>query len=166
MKRCYGQMHQYVVIAGLVLLMGCGAAKTLVMAPPATKIQVAAVEVAEGSSTVNVPDDIKKAFHDKLTQLLYEEEGGFRRGTELKVRYRFIQYNPGSQFTRWFWGGIGNAGEGSMTVEAKYFDSTDQELASIQAEGKIGSGAFGGSFNFAVEKTAEEIAVYTKQSFH
>ncbi|MBN1958526.1 MAG: hypothetical protein JXQ81_06530 [Desulfuromonadales bacterium] len=76
--------------------------------------------MTEGVSTVKVPGEVKIAFHDKLAHFLYEEEGAFERGPELKITYRFIQYNPGNQFTRWFWGCIGNAGEGTMTVEAKY----------------------------------------------
>ena len=32
----------------------------------------------------------------------------------LAIGYRVVQYNAGSQFERYMWGGIGNAGEGSM----------------------------------------------------
>jgi hypothetical protein len=163
-KSANGWKFLYVVLAGLVFLVGCGAGKTLVMSPPDTKVQVTSIEVFEGKSTVKVPDEVKKTFHDKLQELLYED-GTFHKGTDLKLRYRFIQFNPGNQFTRWFWGGIGNAGEGALTIEVKYLSATDAELATIQSEGKIGSGAFGGSFNFAVGKAAKEIAEYTKQNF-
>ncbi|HSK29843.1 MAG TPA: hypothetical protein VLA17_07755, partial [Candidatus Limnocylindria bacterium] len=61
--------------------------------------------------------------------------------------------------------GIGNTGEGSLTVEAKFFDNADKELATIQAEGRIGSGFFGGDFSFALDKAAEKIAEYTKINF-
>lgn len=47
-----------------------------------------------------------------------------------------------------------------MTVEARFLDSSDKELARIQSEGEISSGAFGGSFDFAIQKTAEEMAEY------
>jgi hypothetical protein len=145
-------------------LIGCGAGKTLVMTPPATTFHASSVQVIEDKATVNVPDDVKQTFQEKLELALYEE-GQFQRGFELKIKYRFIQYNPGDQFTRWFWGGIGNAGEGSVTVEARYYDATDNELAVIQSEGKISSGFFGGSYDFALEKAAHEIAAYAKQSF-
>jgi len=152
------------LITLIVALVGCGAGKTLVMKPAEISLQVSSIDVIEGNSAIDVPEDVRKAFQERLNKLLYEE-GNFQRGPDLKIKYRFVQYNPGNQFTRWFWGGIGNAGEGSMTIEAKYFDTADKELATIQAEGKIGSGFFGGSFDFAVEKAAREIAEYTKQNF-
>jgi hypothetical protein len=145
----------------ILVISGCGAGKTMVVKPPETAARFSAAEISAAQSTVNVPQEIQDSFQTKLAKLLYEE-GGFTRGPGLTIRYRFIQYNPGSQFTRWFWGGIGNAGEGTMTVEATFLNG-DQELAKIQSEGKIGSGAFGGSFDFAVQKAAGEVAEYAKR---
>jgi hypothetical protein len=56
------------------------------------------------------------------------------------------------------WGGLGSAGKGTLTVEAKYFDTAEQEIAGKHAEGEISSGAFGGDFDFAIKKCAMEIA--------
>lgn len=92
-------------------------------------------------------------------------QGKFVQGSELIITYRFVQYDPGNQFTRWFWGGIGNAGEGTITLEATYVDSFGKLLAKIQSEGKIGSGFFGRYFSLALEKAAEEIAEYTIENF-
>ena len=126
--------------------------------------RVASVEAFEGNSSVSVPAEVKSEFQEKLNELLYEE-GAFQKGPDLKIKYRFIQFDPGNQFTRYLLGGIGNTGEGSMTIEVKYFDAADKELATIQSEGRIGSGFFGGDFSFAVEKAAEEIAEYAKLNF-
>ncbi len=41
-------------------------------------------------------------------------------------------------------------------------DSNDKELAKIQSEGEISSGFFGGSFDYAVQQTANEVAQYAK----
>lgn len=60
--------------------------------------------------------------------------------------------------------GLGNAGEGSLTIEATYVDAEGTELATIHAEGKISSGFFGGDFTLAIEKAAKEIADYTTQN--
>ncbi len=147
-----------------LVLAGCGAGRALVIKPPEMKLRAASVDASEGNSPVSVPADVKSTFLEKLNHFLYEE-GAFQRGSDLKIQYRFIQYDPGSQFVRWFWGGIGNAGEGSLTVEAKYFDNSGKELATIQAEGRISSGFFGGDFSFAVEKAAEKIAEYTQVNF-
>jgi hypothetical protein len=152
------------LMALLLILIGCGAGKTMVTKPAEMNARTSTVEISETNSTVNLPDEVRVSFREKLSTLLYEE-GDFEQGPGLKIEYRFIQFNPGSQFKRWFWGGIGNSGEGTMTVEAKYFDSTGNELAVIQSEGKINSGFFGGSIDFAIKKTAEEIANYTKANF-
>ncbi|HXG52541.1 MAG TPA: DUF4410 domain-containing protein [candidate division Zixibacteria bacterium] len=143
---------------------GCGAGRALVLQPPPAKVSVASVTATEGNSTVSVPADVKSTFHQKLEDYLYAENA-FEKGKELTIRYRFIQFDPGSQFTRWFWGGIGNAGEGSLTVEARFYDTAGNELATIQSEGRIGSGFFGGDFSFAVDKAAEKIAEYAKVNF-
>jgi len=145
-------------------LLGCGAGKTLVMEPPTSRKSVDFVELVKGKSTVEVPEEVLKTLETKLDEFLYKE-GGYKKGPGLTITYRFLQYNPGDQFSRWFWGGIGNAGQGSLTVDAMYTDSSGQQLGKIQCEGVIGSGFFGGDFSFAVEKAANEIAEYTKKNF-
>ncbi len=86
-------------------------------------------------------------------------------GKELTLKYRFIQFQEGSQFERWFWGGIGNAGEGSITCEVLFLDPAGAEVAKIQSEGRIGSGFFGGSIHDALGKMGEEVGKYTVQHF-
>ena len=151
-----------ILVALAICLTGCGAGRTMVLAPPETTAKFQAAEIFEDKATVEVPGEVSSSFQAKLVQELYKE-GGFTRGPGLKIRYRFIQFNPGSQFTRWFWGGIGSAGKGTMTVEARFLDNSDKELAKIQSEGEISSGAFGGSFDFALEKAAHEVAEYAKK---
>ncbi len=144
------------------LLIGCGAGKTMVLTPAETPERFSEAEIIEGRSTVSVPSDVNAAFQAKLAQLIYGE-GGFTRGPGLKINYRFVQFNPGSQMTRWFWGGLGSAGKGSMTVEAIFLDPSGKELAKIQSEGEITSSAFGGAFDLAVQKAAAEVAAYAKR---
>jgi hypothetical protein len=144
------------------LVIGCGAGRTMVLAPAETPERFSEAEIIEGQSTVSVPSDVNAAFQSKLAQLVYGE-GGFSQGPGLKIKYRFIQFNPGSQFTRWFWGGLGSAGKGTMTVEAIFLDPSGKELAKIQSEGEITSGALGGSFDLAVQKAAAEVAAYARR---
>jgi hypothetical protein len=151
-----------VLFVSTPFLAGCGAGRTTVLAPAETPARFTAAEIYEEKATVNVPGDVNAQFRSSLEKELFEK-GGFIRGDGLKIKYRFIQFNPGSQFSRWFWGGIGSAGKGTMTVEAKFFDQNGNELAKIQSEGEISSGAFGGSFNLAIQKTAKEIAEYAKR---
>ncbi len=151
-----------IMVALALCLTGCGAGRTMALAPPETVAKFQSAEIFEDKPTVDVPGEVSSSFQAKLSQELYGE-GGFTKGPGLKIRCRFIQFNPGSQFTRWFWGGLGSAGKGTMTVEARFLDSSDKELAKIQSEGEITSGAFGGSFDFAVEKAAHEVAEYAKK---
>ena len=162
--RLSGGIGAILLFIGAFVFTGCGAGKTMVLKPPEMKLRAVSRDLSEAKSTVSVPAEIKLEFEEKLKEVLFGE-GGFQEGQDLKIKYRFIQFTPGNQFTRWFWGGIGNAGEGSLTIEAKYFDVADKELSVIQTEGKIGSGAFGGDLSFAIQKAAEEIANYTKVNF-
>ncbi len=166
--RAHWRPYSRLFVAALVLATpvwgGCGAGRTLVLQPSETKVRVSSVTASEGNSPVSIPAEVKSTFQQKLEEYLYAEKA-FEKGKELTIKYRFIQFDPGNQFTRWFWGGIGNAGEGSLTVEAKFYDADNKELATIQSEGRIGSGFFGGDFSYAVDKAAEKIAEYTKLNF-
>ena len=62
-------------------------------------------------------------------------------------------------------GGVGNAGEGSLTIEAIFISTEGEELAKIHSEGRIGSGFFGGEFSSAIDKAAMEIANFALSKF-
>jgi len=151
----------FVILVGMV---GCGAGRTMIVKAPDSASHFSSVELVETKSPVPVPVEVSRAFLEQLNNYVYKD-GAFQKGPGLKVEYRFIQLNEGNQFKRWFSGGIGNFGEGSMTVEAKFYDQTGKELAAIHTDGKISSGFFGGGFDNAVEKSAEQIADYTWQNF-
>lgn len=154
-----------VAFAILLPLAACGSGKTLVLDPAdGPKRTFATVNVEAEPSTVEVPDSVRTAFESHLKKALYGEDG-FAPGTDLVIRYSFIQLDKGDQFTRWLLGGIGNAGEGSLTVAVKYVDASGNEVAKIQVEGKIGSGFVGGNFDNALSSAADEIAEYTEQQF-
>jgi hypothetical protein len=165
MKRRLGTKGFVMLLVSAFCLVpaGCGAGKTLVMKPTEATFHARSVEITEEEPTVKATEKARQYFLERLETLLYED-GGFEKGSTLKISYRFIQFNPGSQLTRWFWGGVGNAGEGTVTVEAKFYIG-EEEVSFIQVEGKIQSGAFGGDFNFAIEKAAREIATYTLENF-
>lgn len=157
------QLCQVVFSLPLFLLCACGAGRTLILQPAQSGHVFPAAELQHNGSTAEVPDEVIEAFETRVTEKL--AEGGLPEGPELKLLYRFIQLEEGSQLARWFWGGIGNAGEGSLTIEVFYRDDSDIVLAQIQAEGRIGSGAFGGSFKDALNRAADEVAEYTLKNF-
>jgi hypothetical protein len=152
------------IFAALAVSAGCGVGRNMVVQSPQTRIRAASAVAAENNSPVGVPAEVKTEFQSKLEKYLYGENG-FQQGQQLKIRYRFIQYEPGSQFGRWFSGGLGNMGEGSLTIETKFYDSADKELATIQTEGRIGSGFLGGSYGEALDKAAEKVAEFAKTNF-
>jgi hypothetical protein len=150
-----------------LLLAGCGTARTLVMEPPQRKA-FAAATLARADDAVAVPEEYRVQFVNKIRELLYgtkEKAGPFAEGAGLTIRIRVVQFNEGSRLQRWFWGGVGNTGEGSIQVLAEFFDG-DTKLAQTHVEGRIGSGFFGGSMSQAVDKAAEEIAQYAIGNFH
>jgi hypothetical protein len=150
-----------------LLLAACGTGRTMVMEPVAEKVAFDAVKLERATDSVAVPDELRAMFVDKLRLDLYgtaEKAGPFKEGEGLTVRVKVVQFEAGSQFQRWFWGGIGNQGEASMQLLTEFFQG-DRKLAHIQTEGRIGSGFFGGSVQSAVEKAASEVSTYTVENF-
>jgi hypothetical protein len=149
------------------LVSACGTGRTMVMEPPEAKQAFTAVTLERAADTVTVPDEFRTRFLKDIRARLYGEDGKagpFAEGPGLVIRIKVVQFDEGNQFERWFWGGIGNAGEGSLQVLAEFYDG-EKKLAQIQTEGRIGSGFFGGSMNEAVDKAAEEIADYAIANF-
>jgi hypothetical protein len=149
------------------LVSACGTGRTMVMEPPEAKQAFTAVTLERAADTVTVPDEFRTRFLKDIRARLYGEDGKagpFAEGPGLVIRIKVVQFDEGNQFERWFWGGIGNAGEGSLQVLAEFYDG-EKKLAQIQTEGRIGSGFFGGSMNEAVDKAAEEIAEYAIANF-
>lgn len=157
----------FVAIAFCVVLAACGTGRTMVKEPPAQKKAFSAVVVTRAEDTVSVPEEYRVQFVYKIRTLLYgtrEKPGRFAEGEGLTIRIKVVQFEAGNQFSRWFWGGIGNAGEGSLQLLAEFYDH-DTKLAEIQTEGRIGSGLFGGSMSEAVDKAAEQIGNYAIGNF-
>lgn len=155
-----------VLLFGFVMA-GCGAGRTLVIEPPAERRTFASVTVTNGEDTVTVPAELRDRLNLKVQEGLYgtaEKPGLFRNEPGLQIRLQVVQFEPGNQFQRWLLGGLGNQGEGSLHVLAEFYEG-DKKLAHIQTEGRIGSGAFGGSLNSAVDKAATEIAEYAGTTF-
>lgn len=155
-----------VVVVGL-LLSACGAGRTLVMEPPDERRTFPAATIERGKDNVPIPEEYATQLVQKLREGLYgnaEKPGAFADGAGLTIRTKVVQFEAGSKFQRWFWGGIGNQGEGSLHLLAEFYDG-DRKLAQIQTEGRIDSGAFGGSLKSAVEKAAEEITEYAVANF-
>jgi hypothetical protein len=152
------------LLLACMALAACGTSRTTIAAAPQSHQTLNSLTMVEGNSTVAVPEQVKANVRKQLEKALYEKSK-FARGDELTLRYRYVQFTAGDRFQRWFFGGVGNAGEASITVECVFVDRNGGELARIMSEGRIGSGFFGGSVDSALEKLAEDIANYTVQTF-
>ncbi|MFQ5346927.1 MAG: hypothetical protein ACE5ED_03660 [Rhodothalassiaceae bacterium] len=151
-----------------LLLSACGAGRTIVL-DPAERMEIEtyqAASIVHGEDTVEVPEKVMAAFNKELDRAFFGDEGAFEKGDDgLQVTFRFLQFDPGNRFSRWFFGGIGNAGEATMLAEIRFGRPDGVEMARIQAEGRIGSGFFGGTADSALEKAAEEAADYARAHF-
>lgn len=148
----------------ILILQGCGSSRVVVLEPVKPVKNVVGIHLDAGSHTTKVDREYVDVFESVIREKLYKEYA-FKDGRDLTIRYRFIQFDPGSRFTRYMLGGLGNAGEGSMTVEFIFFDEQNQEVGKIHTEGKIGSGFFGGSTDSAVESAAEALLRYIESNF-
>jgi hypothetical protein len=155
-------LRAYASCCVLLLLVGCGIEGMAVVRAPANKMAVSSVEVEERGSTLSLPNmewDRVTGFREKLRRFLYED-GAFREGPELKIRYRL--FHQGDLASVLF----PRSRSGSDIIEATYLDASNKELATIQVEaGKTDASGFGKDFSGGLERAAKEIADYTKQNF-
>jgi hypothetical protein len=157
-------MRNLIIISIVFILSGCGTARTLVLEPVTTNNKYTNVTLIADNPNVEVPADVTDKIESVIKKGLYEK-GPFSIGNDLEIHYTFISHDPGNQFARWFWGGIGNAGEGSVAVTVRYIDKSNKEIAKTQVEGRIGSGFFGGSISEAITKAGEDIVEFTINQF-
>jgi len=144
-------------------LAACSGAQTTVMNPPANPVKVSAITLMEGKPMVSCPPEVMSELHEKLTAKLYKP-GAFGKGPNVKLAYRVVDYSAGDA-SRWSFGSVTGKAKGSLTVEAVYLDKSGHELGKIRSEGKVGSSLLGKSMDDAVEHVADEVALYTTQTF-
>ena len=158
------RLGRALVAATLLGLAACGSSRTMVMEAPSTDNTYQGLRVVEGDSLVQVPTEARSEIKEYLNEEIYSEQK-LPAGDDLTLTYRVIQFDAGNQFTRWFLGGIGNAGEGSLMLHVTFTDNSGIKRGEIQAEAKIGSGFFGGDFSSALARVAEEVTEYTVANF-
>ncbi len=156
---CSNCLRNLILVSFILFLQACGSGKTLVLEPPKITSAVQGIHIARDNSTTKIPLEYQQRFENKLQEKLYKKHV-FDKGNDLTISYRFIQLDQGNKLARWFTGGIGNAGEGSLTVESKFINKEGKEIGKIHTEGKIGSGFLGGSFDNAIDQSAEKLAEY------
>lgn len=145
-------------------IQGCGAEKLTVLDPINDSEKKQSISVKEGKHTLAVPRESVDTFEKKFKEKLYKETH-LTEGDDIQVVFRFIQYDEGSRFKRYLFGGLGNSGEGSLTIELVFLKRDGTQIGKVQAEGKIGSGLAGGSIDSAVESAVDVATDFIKTSF-
>lgn len=145
-------------------LAACASGTTTVLAPPSAAFSANSIQIEAIDNTVAVEPEIVAYYGEQLHLALYEDEDrAFAEGSDITVKYRFLQANEGSQLKRWAIG-VGS-GKGSVTIESVFYDQAGNELSRIHSGGEISGGLFGGTFKEAVERAAEETADYARENF-
>ncbi len=149
-------------LCAVLIVAGCyGSRSTTVLDVSDTRRTFNSYTLERADSTVNVPSELVAAFEAELISEM--AEAGFSQGGPLKMVYRFIRYEKGSQAKRYFLGfGSGTA---SATVEVRFFDEDDVELAKIQAEGELMGGFFGGDKAATMTKASKEVSEFAQERF-
>jgi hypothetical protein len=125
-------------------------------------VHVKTINFVQLKPTVDVDPKLLKVVQDEVEGHVLEDEV-FSRGNELTLSYRIVQYESGNRAARYF--SVGQAGEGSITIDATFTDSQGSVLAKVQASGEIRSGALGGGSNNSIENAADVIGKYARKHF-
>src|SRR5688572_6696242 len=91
-----------------LFLTACGTGRTMVMEPAAERKVFNAARLERAADSVPVPDELRAMFLEEIRKDLYgtaEEPGPFTEGDGLTIRVKVVQFEAGSQFQRWFFGG-------------------------------------------------------------
>lgn len=163
--RAFGSFPPLRTWAPLTLLLaafGCATGSTHVVQAPSVKTLAASARLVEDSSGVPVPGGVRDQFRAALASQLYRDRV-FAEGPELTVKWKFVAFDEGNQALRYFVGF--GAGKGSLVVQASFCDRSGKVLATILSQGDISMGAFGGTFDTAVQGCAREIAMYAAANF-
>jgi len=151
-----------VLIVGVLLLAGCGSARNIVTSPTETIYKTEVIEISRGKSTVQVPDEFSAYFDGQLRKEVHKS---FGQGGKLRLEYRFISFDEGSRFKRYMSGGIGDWGQGTLMIQADFYDEGGKLLSTIQTDAVISGGLFGGSFESALDLAVEKLAEYAIANF-
>jgi len=117
------------------------------------------VQIVHSADEVNVSNAVKQTFNEHLAHNLFCHKG-FNHGSDITVEYHFVSFNRGSRILKCLGGGLGQCGEGSLTIEATCKSRQGDVLGVIQSDARIGSSLIGRAIDQAIFEAAEEIASY------
>lgn len=168
-----GVLAMVPIFVGLIILTsGCGASRLTVIRPvlsstnPTPTIQVNPVKATATSlAPMGLPNKIRFLVLEELRKSGAFDTVDPERGM-IALDIDIVSFDAGSQMERWFWGGLGNMGEGDLQLETTFIDTKNgQELGKIRTQGTITSGVMGGSIDNAYHNAVKQIVQYTVLKF-
>lgn len=129
---------------------------------PAKAHKVSSIDIAPERSTVQVAPEAVARFQKFLEDDFYYKHG-FQRGNQLKLRWRFTEFDQGNRALRYFVGF--GAGNGKVVAHATFLDEKNRVVGAVEAHGRIVSGMFGGSYDTALRNCTDEINRYAEEHF-
>ena len=147
----------------LLLITACSTSHgNVISSPPPEKQVFTAVSFEQAELNQPIPTEYQQMFRNALKERLVDT-GHFESGDGLIIRYQWLSFEQGSRLKRWLLSG--SSGRASVRLRITYTDSTGETLAETEVEGAIKLGAFGGSFNKAVENAAEHASRFAVRNF-
>jgi hypothetical protein len=158
-------MKRSLLIAAVAFVaVGCATTETRETLVPDPDGSYAGIDINVGSELGGMPSDAQQRFEAELTDALHDS-GAFEQGGDLDLTWNVIRRDPGNRFVRWLVGGMGDGTSAYLVVEADFSDRDGTHLGTIEVEGEINGGAFGGGVDDAVEPVARDVATYTIDTF-
>jgi hypothetical protein len=144
-------------------LAACGGSKLTVVQPlnSYTGPQSLLLEYQPSSA---VPDSVANYVQSKMDHAFFKGNPPFGRGRDITVRYRFVEFEPGSRVGRAVLGPLG-IGTAEVAVEAQFLDQQGKLIARVRSRGETRAGIFGGSFYSAIDRAVEDIRRYAISQF-
>ena len=149
-------------------LIGCsnGNARTVITEAPAAPMHFKTLKLEEDRAGAPVPDAARAAFREKLEHRLYNT-GSFIRGDELKMRYNFMEYDPGSQVGRLLFGVTNSDSEANIIVQCTFVGPDGKDLSKVEITARLTGGllVLGGSSEVVLDRAAEKVRDYAVANF-
>ena len=158
------------LLAVVMTVSGCGASGLMIIkSTPIGIEEVSVIQVNEIKSDVYIPEKACEQIRDIVINKL-EKTSAFKsvskNSGKIVLDIKIISFDGGDQFARWFFGGIGDFGEGKIILETAYSNvASKNEIGKIRTEGSIKFGLFGGSVKTAYSNAVDEIVRYTVDHF-
>lgn len=155
-----------IVMASAVALSlsACANSSLTVERPYTGGFRTASLTIEYDTSNVPVDQEDLDYTRDRMERAFFGgDEPLFTRGEGMRVRYRYIGFNEGSQALRYLTGPI--AGGSRVVLEVDFIGANGEVLSTVRGEGSVSGGFFGGSNKSGIDKAIDEVAAYAADRF-